>query len=99
MIKFHNQSLSKSLTSISIAAILPMFMLSSYLLWALSSATNAYSGINNNISYANKHVIDIKERIDYTMYLAVIGNKSIDEIFDIMMNKINEVRKYNENRN
>ena len=26
-------------------------------------------------------------------------NKSIDEIFDIMMNKINEVRKYNENRN
>ena len=80
MIKFHNQSLSKSLTSISIAAILPMFMLSSYLLWALSSATNAYSGINNNISYANKYVIDFKERIDDTMYLAVIGNKSIDEI-------------------
>ena len=80
MRKFKNQSLSRSLTSISIAAIVPMFILSSYLLWALSSAINAYSGINNNISYANKYVMDFKERIDYTMYLAVIGNKSIDEI-------------------
>ncbi|MFG6395258.1 MAG: histidine kinase [Lachnospiraceae bacterium] len=80
MRKLKNQSLSRSLTSISIAAIVPMFILSSYLLWALSSAINAYSGINNNISYANKYVMDFKERIDYTMYLAVIGNKSIDEI-------------------
>lgn len=80
MKKLKNQSLSRSLTSISIAAIVPMFILSSYLLWALSSAINAYSGINNNISYANKYVMDFKERIDYTMYLAVIGNKSINEI-------------------
>lgn len=80
MRKLKNQSLSRSLTSISIAAIVPMFILSSYLLWALSSAINAYSGINNNISYANKYVMDFKERIDYTMYLAVIGNKSINEI-------------------
>ena len=76
----HKQSLSKNLARIPVAAIVPMFILSSYLLWALSDATNAYSGINNNISYANKYVIDFKERIDYTMYLAVIGNKSIDEI-------------------
>ena len=80
MIKLRNQSLSMRLTSISIAAILPMFILSSYLLWALSNATNAYSEIYNNISHANKYVIDFKERIDYTMYLAVIGNKTIDEI-------------------
>lgn len=80
MKKHKKQSLSRSLTSISIAAIVPMFILSSYLLWALSNAINAYSGINNNISYANKYVMDFKERIDYTMYLAVIGNKSIDEI-------------------
>lgn len=75
----HKQSLSKNLARIPVAAIVPMFILSSYLLWALSDATNAYSGINNNISYANKYVIDFKERIDYTMYLAVM-HKSIDEI-------------------
>lgn len=80
MTRHHSQSLSKSLKSISFAAIIPMFMLSSYLLWALSDATNAYSDINNNISYANKYVIDFKERVDYTMYLAVTGSKSIDEI-------------------
>ncbi len=51
----HKQSLSKNLARIPVAAIVPMFILSSYLLWALSDATNAYSGINNNISYANKY--------------------------------------------
>ena len=66
-------SLSKKLTSISATAILPMIILSSYLLWALSDATNAYSDINRNISYANEYVQNFKERIDYTMYLSVIA--------------------------
>ena len=73
-------SLSKKLTSISVTAILPMIILSSYLLWALSDATNAYSDINKNISYANEYVQNFKERIDYTMYLSVIGNKTIKEL-------------------
>lgn len=73
-------SLSKKLTSISATAILPMIILSSYLLWALSDATNAYSDINRNISYANEYVQNFKERIDYTMYLSVIGNKKIKEL-------------------
>lgn len=80
----HKQSLSKNLARIPVAAIVPMFILSSYLLWALSDATNAYSGINNNISYANKYVIDFKERIDYTMYLAV-SNKVLMKLKQVKL--------------
>ena len=80
MIHYRKLSLSKKLAAISVAAILPMALLSSYLLWALSDATNAYSEINYNISYANEYVKEFKERVDYTMYLTVIGNKSISEI-------------------
>lgn len=76
----HKLSLSKKLTSISITAILPMVILSIYLLWALSDAASAYSDINKNISYANEYVHNFKERIDYTLYLAVIGNKPIEEL-------------------
>lgn len=80
MIRKHNLSLSKKLTTIFIIAIFPLGILSSYLLWALSDATNAYSDINQNISYANEYVQNFKERVDYTMYLTVIGNKSINDI-------------------
>ena len=80
MIHHRRLSLSKKLISISITAIFPMILLASYLLWALSDAANAYSDINKNISYANEYVQNFKERIDYTMYLAVIGNKSIKEL-------------------
>lgn len=80
MIPYRKLSLSKKLAAISIAAIVPMSILSSYLLWALADATNAYSTINQNISYANEYVQEFKECVDYTMYLTVIGNKSISEI-------------------
>lgn len=80
MINYRKLPLNKKLAAISFATIIPMAILSSYLLWTLSDATNAYSEINHNISYANEYVQEFKERIDYTMYLAVIGNKSISEI-------------------
>lgn len=80
MKKYIKLSLSKRLAAISIAAILPMIILLSFLLWALSNAANAYTDINENVAYANQYVRDFKERIDYTMYLAVIRNKSISEL-------------------
>lgn len=80
MINYRKLPLNKKLAAISFATIVPMAILSSYLLWTLSDATNAYSEINYNISYANEYIQEFKERIDYTMYLTVIGNKSISEI-------------------
>lgn len=73
-------SMNKRLGNIVIAAILPMALMLIYLLWALSDATNAYTDINKNVAYANQYVRDFKERIDYTAYLAVIRNKSFDEL-------------------
>lgn len=82
--------MNKKLGNIVLAAILPMAMMLIYLLWALSDATNAYTDINRNVAYANQYVKDFKDRIDYTAYLAVIGNKSFSEM-DLGTIKVNGI--------
>ena len=73
-------SLKKRLRLISVTAIFPMICLVVVLLVSLGRATHAYSGITRSVSYANKYVKEFKERIDYSMYLAVIGNKSVKDL-------------------
>ena len=75
---------------IPFVAIMPMIVLVCYLVWTVSSATAAYAGINKNVERANQYVRDFKERIDYTMYLSVIRNKSINEL-DIGKTTINGI--------
>ena len=75
---------------IPFVAIMPMIVLVCYLVWTVSSATAAYAGINKNVARANQYVRDFKERIDYTMYLSVIRNKSINEL-DIGKTTINGI--------
>ena len=70
---------------IPFVAIMPMIVLVCYLVW-----TVAYAGINKNVERANQYVRDFKERIDYTMYLSVIRNKSINEL-DIGKTTINGI--------
>lgn len=72
--------MNKRLGRIVMVAIIPMALLLMYLLWALSDATDAYTDINKNVSYANQYVKEFKERIDYTVYLAVIGNKKFSDM-------------------
>ena len=90
MKKFFKLTLNKRLAAISIAAILPMIILTSYILWKLSDATTAYADINRNVSYANQYARDFKERIDYTMYLAVIRSQGINEL-DVGTTTINGI--------
>lgn len=45
--------MNKRLGRIVMVAIIPMALLLMYLLWALSDATDAYTDINKNVSYAN----------------------------------------------
>lgn len=80
MRKYFRLSLKKRLGFISIASFLPMLCLVVILLMSLVRATHAYSGITQSVSYANVYVKEFKERIDYSMYLAVIGNKSVKEL-------------------
>lgn len=77
---YRNASMNKKLANIVLVAILPMALMLLYLLLALSDATNAYMDINRNVAYANQYVKDFKERIDYTVYLAVIKSKNFSEL-------------------
>lgn len=93
---YQNASMNKKLGNIVLVAILPMALMLIYLLWALSNATGAYTDINRNVAYANQYVKDFKERIDYTVYLAVIKNKRFDEmnLGEVTVNGIVTVSPY-----
>ena len=59
-----------------------MFLVMLYLLVSLSGATKAYADITQSVTYANQYAMDFKERMDNSMYLAVIGKKSMEELGD-----------------
>ncbi|MGN1191502.1 MAG: histidine kinase [Dorea sp.] len=75
-------SLNKRLSAISLAVLIPMLLVMVYLLMALISATAAYAEITESVTYANQYAKDFKERMDYSMYLAVIGKKDLQNLGD-----------------
>ena len=82
MKKYMKISLNKRLNAISMAAFIPMFLVMLFLLVSLSGATKAYADITQSVTYANQYAMDFKERMDNSMYLAVIGKKSMEELGD-----------------
>jgi len=72
--------LNQRLITISATVFIPMVLVMVYLLVSLSNATDAYSAITRNITFANQYVQEFKGRIDYSMYLAVISQKSMEEL-------------------
>lgn len=77
--KIRGKSLNVRLMAIAMAAFLPMVFVLIYALLSLSDATNAYSEITKSVTYANQ-TREFKERMDYSMYLAVIGNKEYESL-------------------
>ena len=82
MRKHLKTSLNQRMIMISLTVFMPMLFVMIYLLVSLSNATDAYSEITHNIVYANQYTQDFKGRIDYSMYMAVINQKSVDELGD-----------------
>lgn len=80
MHKYAGMSLNKKLNAISMTVFVPMALVMIYLLVILSNTTQAYTEITNSISYANKYSVEFKERMDYSMYLAMVGKKSAEEL-------------------
>ena len=80
MKKYIRNSLNHRLLRISLTVFMPMLFVMIYLLVSLSNATDAYRDITHNIVYANQYTQDFKGRIDYSMYLAVINQKSVEEL-------------------
>ena len=57
-----------------------MIILAVYLISVLNSSTQAYDRITTSVSYANRYSKDFKERMDTSMYLVVIGRKTMQEL-------------------
>lgn len=95
MDKGKSRSLNRQLMRIALTAFIPMALVLIYVLVALSNATSSYSKITQSVSYANL-MGDFKERMDYSMYLAVIGKKDFQELGDgeVTVNGIVTVNPY-----
>ena len=93
-----NVSLNQRLAGISLAVFIPMILVMTYLLASLTNATSAYAQITKSVSYANMYARDFKERMDYSMYLAVIGKRDMEELGDgettvILINILTSLKK------
>ncbi len=88
-------TLNARLTAIALAAFVPMTIVLIYALLSLSSVTNTYLKITQSVTYANQ-TMDFKERMDYSMYLAVIEMKDFEELGqgEITVNGIVTVNPY-----
>lgn len=74
------KSLNARIMMIAVSALLPMICAVVYLLIVLMHFGAEYDEITRSVTYANKYSKEFKERMDYSMYLAVIGNKSVEEL-------------------
>lgn len=75
-------SLNKRIALIPGAVFIPMLFVVIYLVMTLLRSAGAYSAITESATYANFYSKEFKERVDYSMYLAVIGNKTTEELGD-----------------
>lgn len=80
MKEYRRVSLNKRLMLISLAVLIPMLLVTAYLLFSLYSATGAYVQITESVSYANRYSKEFKEQIDDSIYFAIIGRKNLDEL-------------------
>lgn len=74
------KSLNGRILMIAISALVPMICAVAYLLLVLIHLGADYDEITRSVTYANQYTKDFKERMDYSMYLAVIGNKTVEEL-------------------
>lgn len=76
-------SLGKRLNLMSVVLIVPLTVLVVYLIISLLRFCNAYEQTVSNIDDTNAYSSYFKQDIDYTMYRAVIGSKTYDQIYDM----------------
>lgn len=74
-------SLNSRLSAVALSTFIPMFIVLAIALFSLSGTTNTYAEITQSITSANQ-TKDFKERMDYSMYLAVIGQKDFEALGD-----------------
>lgn len=87
-------SLNRRLSLISIAIFVPMTFLVIYLLYILYSSNNEFNKVTESVTYANKYAMEFKQRMDYSMYLAVIRGEKVEEL-DVNEDTVNGIQIVN----
>lgn len=73
-------SLNKRLALVTVLILVPMIALVSYLLYLLNNTNQAFGDITESITYANRYSTEFRERMDYSMYLAVIRGEPVSQL-------------------
>lgn len=82
MKKSVKMSLNKRIGMIVLTAMLPMLLLMIYLMYTLNATNHAFDKVANSVTYANRYALEFKQRMDYSMYFAVIRGQRADELID-----------------
>lgn len=78
--KKRNISLGKRLGMVVISSFLPLTILVGYLLYTQHMVIQEFDRVASSVNYASKYVKDFKDRMDYSIYYALIWGKQIGEL-------------------
>lgn len=89
-------SIAREIEFTAISIFVPLLLAIVTLLFSMLFTTREYRDITASVTYASNYQEEFKERMDYSMYLAVIGNKSMSELGDetITVNGVHTVNPY-----
>lgn len=73
-------SLSGRLTLIAVSSIIPLTLLIGYLLMVLTNSVKTFDRISNSVNYASRYATEFKERMDYSMYYAIIWDLKLSAL-------------------
>lgn len=92
----HKLSLNKRLALVTLLILIPMITLVGYLLYLLNDTNQAFGNVTESITYANNYSTEFRERMDYSMYLAVIRGEPVSMLEEgrVTVNGVKIVNPY-----
>lgn len=73
-------SLRSRIFLIALSCFLPLTALIGFLLYTQYSTVQTFDRVASSVNYASKYVTEFKERMDYSIYYAIIWDKPISEL-------------------
>ena len=75
-------SLSSRLNVMVAVCLIPLLVIALYLIVMLYRFSERYDETVQNITTANEYNLELKEQVDYTMYIIVVNSERADELVD-----------------
>ena len=76
-------SLNSRLNVLVAVCFIPLLVIAMYLVIMLYRFSERYDETVQNITTANAYNLDLKEQLDYTMYIIVVNSERAEELVDI----------------